>query len=218
MVTKNPMAIVPSWLRGKFNPDDVTRVEEAIMQVEKATAGELVVALARRSSAVGHVGLMAGFGWALLGGEISWFYGASPLVATGVAIAFFACGLLAGRYSPLQRILTNPADMELQVFNAASAEFLRARVMHTSAATGVLIYVSFMEHRVVVLGDSGIASKVQQSDWDEIVATIISGIKSGKFGDGLVEAVHKAGTMLSVHFPTVAGTGDELHNAIRYLD
>ncbi|MEY4631013.1 MAG: hypothetical protein RIQ81_1133 [Pseudomonadota bacterium] len=218
MVNENQTSNVPVWLRRYFSPGDAAKVEAAIKRVETATAGELVVALARRSSGVGHVAVLTGSCMALLAGEVAWMLNATTMVATGVAFLSFILGFLAGQLPFLQRFLTTRGDLEMQVFNAAAAEFLRARISHTSAATGVLIYVSFMEHRVVVLGDHAIASKVQQSDWDAIVSTIVAGLKSGKFADGLTDAVHKAGTMLSVNFPPVAENKNELHNDIRYLD
>jgi putative membrane protein len=49
---------------------------------------------------------------------------------------------------------------------------------------------------VVVLGDSGINAKVQQSDWDDVVKTIVDGMKAGKPADGLVEAIRQCGALL----------------------
>ncbi len=218
MVNENKKSEIPAWIARRLNESAIGVVEHAITGAEEKTSGELVVVFARKSSAIGHVPLIV----ALLAGvgvlEIAWMMEASQTI-TAIWILFVAVISIYVSSVPLvQRIFTLKKDRDIQTDNAAAAEFLRARVSHTQAATGVLIYISLMEHRVVVLGDSAIAAKVTQSDWDGMVSVILAGIKRKDFAGGIKSGIEIAGELLALHFPVSAGDRNELHNALRFID
>jgi putative membrane protein len=56
-----------------------------------------------------------------------------------------------------------------------------------------------MEHKVLVLGDSGINAKVRQSEWEEIVRKVVEGMRRGAPAEALVEAVRLCGDLLQKH-------------------
>lgn len=214
MVTQS----IPRWARKFIGESGLDVVEEAISQAEAQTAGEVVVAVASRSSATGHVAFLIGLVLGIVIVDLAWMLDAgSSLVACGLVIAAVAAVGLA-RIPWVQRLCTLSQDRDRQVHNAAAAEFLRARISNTRAATGVLIYVSLMEHEVVVLGDSAIAAKLDQSQWDSMVSAILSGIKRGDFAGGIKSGVEIAGELLALHFPVSPGDRNELHNALRFID
>lgn len=218
MVTDSAKIKIPDWIANRLDLTGVAAVERAITVAEENTSGELVVALARRSSAIGHVPLIV----ALLGGvgvlEIAWSMEVSQYTTAGWLFLVVVASFFMARIPLVQRLCTLKQDRDVQAENAAAAEFLRARVSHTKAATGVLIYISLLEHRVVVLGDSAIAAKVQQSDWDGMVADILIGIKNKDLAGGLSNAVATSGKLLALHFPATPGNPNELRNAVRFID
>ena len=218
MVTDSAKLKIPKWIANRLDLAGLAAVEHEISAAEENTSGELVVALARRSSAIGHVPLIV----ALLGGvgvlEIAWSMEVSQTTTAGWLFLVVVASFFMARIPLVQRLCTLKQDRNVQAQNAAAAEFLRARVSRTEAATGVLIYISLLEHRVVVLGDSAIAAKVQQSDWDGMVAAILIGIKNKDFAGGLTKAVAAAGKLLALHFPATADNPNELHNAVRFID
>ena len=197
MVTDSAKLKIPKWIANRLDLAGLAAVEHEISAAEENTSGELVVALARRSSAIGHVPLIV----ALLGGvgvlEIAWSMEVSQTTTAGWLFLVVVASFFMARIPLVQRLCTLKQDRNVQAQNAAAAEFLRARVSRTEAATGVLIYISLLEHRVVVLGDSAIAAKVQQSDWDGMVAAILIGIKNKDFAGGLTKAVAAAGATFS---------------------
>ena len=60
----------------------------------------------------------------------------------------------------------------------------------------MLLFVSLLEHEVVVLGDEGIAAKVNDDDWRTVVGHVTDGIRAGKFVDGLVRGIGDVGALL----------------------
>lgn len=96
----------------------------------------------------------------------------------------------------VRRLLAGKKELEYRVRMKAWEAFVEKEVFRTKNRTGVLIFVSFLERIVYVLGDSGINQKVEQKDWNEIVQTIIDGIKKNQLADGIINAIQKTGELL----------------------
>jgi len=130
--------------------------------------------LVRRSSTVGHVllvtftllllcvfivdlpGILVGLGgpyWVWLG--VCW------LLTSGLALAL-------QRFDFVQRALTPRIDQMRQVDLRAQIEFYELGVSQTEDRTGILLFVSLMEHRAVVLADHSIAEKLDAEIWQEL--------------------------------------------------
>jgi putative membrane protein len=111
---------------------------------------------------------------------------------TGGALGFAAAGLIR----PLKLWFAGPAAVEHHVSQRASAAFLENEVFRTRERTGVLIFLSLFERRVVVLGDSGINARVEQHEWDAVVAGIVEGIRLGQPGKALAAGIGRCGELL----------------------
>jgi putative membrane protein len=96
----------------------------------------------------------------------------------------------------------------------AFSEFCHQQISNTNKHTGIFIFVSLMERQVVVLADWGIASKLPETTWNEVVQLIISKIKIGKPTEGLISGIHRCGEILSQHFPPNGHNKNELSNRL----
>ena len=73
---------------------------------------------------------------------------------------------------------------------------IEAAVFNTRERTGILLFISLLEHRIEVVGDAGINRKVTADEWTDVVMRIREGIKAGKLADGLVAAIEMCGELL----------------------
>jgi putative membrane protein len=80
----------------------------------------------------------------------------------------------------------------------------------TTGHTGILIYVSLAERRAEIIADQAIASKVAPEVWGDAMAALLSGIRAGAAGDGMVSAVEQVGKVLAQHFPRADDDINEL--------
>lgn len=96
----------------------------------------------------------------------------------------------------VRRLLAGKKELEYRVRMKALEAFVEKEVFRTKNRTGVLIFISFLERIVYVLGDSGINQKVKHKDWVEIVQVVIDGIKKNQIADGIINAIHKTGELL----------------------
>jgi putative membrane protein len=188
-----------------FSDKDRGEIEAAVRAAEKTTAGEIVPVVVQRS---GHydeavwraatLGALAAVLVAALAHVLSGRWGiASWLWLVAPAVGGAALGFLAGRLLPgFKRLLIHPHDLDLAVHRRAALAFLDNQVFNTSGRTGILIFLSLFERRVVILGDSGINSKVEQHEWDSLVAELAGGIRAGRTAAALIAAIGQCGELL----------------------
>jgi putative membrane protein len=132
-----------------------------------------------------------------------------------------ALALLAVHLAPaLRRWLAGTELIDRRTRQRAAAAFVEQEVFRTAQRTGILIFLSLFERRVVVLADSGIHARVADGEWDAMVARIVEGIRRGDPGAALAAAIRDCGDLLVRHgLRHQAGRegepGDHLGNELR---
>ncbi|WP_103021032.1 TPM domain-containing protein [Salinibacter altiplanensis] len=187
---------------------DQDRIRDAVGRAEERTAGEIVPVVVPRSDDY-EVAVWRGIGAAMLfvltgvlltlqfydGWGLGWLF-APWGVALSVLVAGTTGGLLARYVYPLQRVLAGSDRLDETVHRRALQAFIEEEVFDTRDRTGILVFVSLREHRIEVLGDTGINQQVEPGDWAEVVARIQRGIQNDNLTNGLVEAVEMCGDLL----------------------
>lgn len=121
-------------------------------------------------------------------------------------------------FTPLRNRLT-PKQIRIQNCERfASEQFFRHQLHDTKARNGVLIFVSWDEKFVTVIGDKGINAKVGQRDWDMLISDFIGQVKTGEIEKGFMQITRGAGDLLMEHFPVTTAKTDELPNHLIETD
>lgn len=100
------------------------------------------------------------------------------------------------------------------VRDQARTEFERLHVGNTELRNGVLFFVVPEEQTFAVIGDEGIHAKCGQNFWDETAAAMETLFREGKFTDGVLAGVQRAGEVLARHYPREAGDRNELSDQV----
>lgn len=187
---------------------DEERIRTAIEQAEERTAGEIVPVVVPRSASYEVVTWRGAVGAGLLaltaillvlqfydGWGLGWLFTPWGVVVTALGAAIVG-GLLAAYVGPVQRVLAGDDLLDETVHRRAFQSFVEEEVFDTRDRTGILIFVSLWEHRIEVLGDTGINESVEPDDWAEVVARIRTGIQNDNLTEGLVEAIGMCGRLL----------------------
>ena len=200
-----------------FSKTEAERVAAVVSEVEQSTAGEIVVAEVPSSDDYGEVRLFSAIMVGLLaaaGTHLSW-----PALPVGAVLAIqFGAGMLAWLTTGLSfvlRIMLPRGRAALAVGRAAELAFLEHGVFATRDRTGVLIFLSELEHRVVILGDKGIHARLQNPGWSELVTSLIAAIKQGRTTDGVCAVIRKLGETLARDAPVLPDDTNELPNYVR---
>lgn len=202
----------------KFLTDEERRrIEEKVREAEASTSGEIVVMAVGESSnypsaimaASGAISLVLAIGGTMLyGSENLWVF------LTLFALFFIASNEAVKRIPALKRPFVSRAEIAEEVEEAAIHSFYHRKVHETRDRTGILIYISLYEHSVKVLADSGIDAVVGKQVWQEVVDTITKGIRDGRQGEAIGQAVGICGKLLSQHFPCKADDANELADSV----
>ena len=91
---------------------------------------------------------------------------------------------------------------------AAAAQFETLGMTRTAERNGVLIYVAPGSRRFAIIGDSGIHQCCGQSFWTDVAAAMEADFRAGRFTDGIIKGVARAGEALGTHFPRREGVCD----------
>jgi putative membrane protein len=208
-----------------FSESDVEDIRRAVAAAEAESAGEIVPYVvaasdhypgaAWKAAALGAIAAaLAAWAVHLWGG----FWGGRDFFWMVVpAAAGATLGLLAVHLAPpLRRWLAGGELIDLRTRRRAAAAFVEQEVFRTSGRTGILLFLSLFERRVVLLADSGIHARVEDGEWDAIVARIVSGIRHGDAGAALAAAIRECGDLLARHgLYRPAGQGIELAGDLR---
>ncbi len=104
------------------------------------------------------------------------------------------------------------------VLDRAADVFMELGMHETEHRNGVLFYFVVHKHQFSVIGDVGIHSLVGDKFWEEEVELIESYFDSGRYKDGLVAGIKRAGIKLRDHFPYQDDDINELPDEISYGD
>ncbi|HXK26161.1 MAG TPA: hypothetical protein VMS55_26090 [Myxococcota bacterium] len=194
------------------------RLAAAVRDAERRTRGEIVLVVVRACDEYGAAPWRLGVllaalvycGLQAFAAPLPWWWylGAQALT------------LLAGhalmRIDALRRLLLGPHLARERVHERAERAFFENGLTRTHGRTGILIFVAWLERRVVVLGDEGIHGALDPGEsWEEVVDLAVAGLREGRALDGLEAAVRRCGEILARHFPVSPERNvDELPNAV----
>jgi uncharacterized membrane protein len=106
-----------------------------------------------------------------------------------------------------KKCASDPVKQAVQVFEKLG--------MHkTDLRNGVLIYVSFSDRKLAIIGDQGIDSVVPADFWMSTKEKMIHHFKENRFADGIIAAITEAGEQLKRFFPYMENDENELSNEI----
>jgi putative membrane protein len=141
-----------------------------------------------------------------------------PLFIFIVVVVGGALGaLIANLSEAVKRWLASRKYMDECCRQSAENAFLEEEIFNTRHRTGIMIFISFFEHEVIVMADRGISKVVEQAEWDKMVSELISHIRSGKIVEGLEAAIKRCGEiLLEKGFHKTADDINELRDDLRF--
>jgi putative membrane protein len=211
--------------------DDDAKVAAAIRAAEARTDGEIQAIVSPSSDAYHDtvfqwalaiallpLALSAAFPHLLVGSVEALFgtWGEEPTLRTLLTCLLVATILLflIARYlfglPRLRFALTPDATKARRVRLKAVQLFKAGTEARTATATGVLLYLSLAEHRAEIVADASIHAKVDHARWGEAMAALLAGIKAGRAGDGIADAIARIADVLAEHFPHTGEDPNEL--------
>jgi putative membrane protein len=188
-----------------FTQGDRDAIAAAVRAAEERTGGEIVPVVVEASDeyevATWRAATLGALTAALVaavvyGGAGLWSTFIVAWIALPATLGATASALLVNLWPAARRAVIGDEILQRRTMRRAYQAFLQEEVFQTRDRTGILIFLSLFEHRVVVLGDSGINARVAQEEWQGIVDGVVAGIRQGTPGPALVEAIQRCGQLL----------------------
>ena len=105
---------------------------------------------------------------------------------------------------------------EIDSLKKAAEIFQKLEMHKTKLRGGVLIYLSFCDHKFAIIGDKRIHEKVGDEFWVEVKEIMLGFFKKNQLVEGLIAGIEKAGEALMAEFPRQEDDIDEISNEINY--
>ena len=204
------------------------RIADAVEAAESKTSGEIFCVLAHEVSTYREIPFAWGVAAALIVPPVVLLLGREPVLITAIfsgwsgdqigvvhsavvgalsgyaifqTILFVLVAAFAG-WPPLRRILTPTFLKRHRVRQTARHHFIASGFRLTDAEPHILIYASLLDRQVEIVAHKAIHDKVGDRPWQEAVAAVIAGMKSGDPASGFVRAIEICGAGLAAHFPS----------------
>lgn len=201
---------VPSWLKSFLDSKGAEQIEQKVRQAETKTQAEIVPMIVRSSSTKGFLPFQI---FLLCAVVILLFFRDLPYFGAFIALAAaFPFSILLAQIPVVQRWLIPKEDQIQDVYHRAHFEFFEKKLSGTKQKTGVLIFVSLVEHRCIILADETIAKEVVDETWEKAVQLLLEGIRSKKASEGFCKAIDFCSDILSQKFPAQRNNEDEIEN------
>jgi putative membrane protein len=200
-----------------LDPADRLRIEGAVLEAERNTAGEIVVAVVGSCAEYESAGWRLGATAALLGFLAAWIF--APEIGPGILLGAQAGGLVFGhllaRVQIIRRSLIPDRLMQECAERRAWSAFAENGLARTAERTGILLFVALFEQRVIVLGDEGVDQVLDPDEsWDEVIDLLLAGVREQRATEGILAAVRRCGEILQMHLPAPPKNLDQLPTAL----
>lgn len=193
------------------------RIQSVVQQVEKKTSGEIAVMVVNESDTYPEAGILGGIipAGVFALGITEYFLDGSQWYFTAITLFLsFIFYWLIDYFPMLKRIFINKTRSENQVQEQAVQSFFQKGLYHTKNNTGVLFFISLLEHKVWILADKGIYKKIEQETLQSYADDIATGIKKGNACEALICNIKKIGEILAKHFPIQTDDTNELTDSV----
>jgi len=211
-----------------FGVEQRKHVAEAVVAAEAKTSAEIVPVVATQSGrydrAEDAFGLLLGLGlfvaaWLVLQAPRDVAWGTGYMIEWWHAVLIIPAGAalgigLASRVGWLAMLFTPRTEIASEVRRAARQAFFDQRIHHTKGSTGLLLFVSLLEHQAVVLADEEVTAKLGQPALDEICETLTKALRKKPVPEAMAEAIAKAGDKLGAVLPRHADDKNELADVL----
>ena len=216
-------------LKQKFTEADLQRIKNAVKDAENKISGEIVPVIVERSgpytTAVYKSSIISATFFFLViilldryvitDASNTLYY--DPVFIFFVVVLGGVIGaLIPGISERYKKLMINQKQLDDCTRQRAENAFLEEEVFNTRHRTGIMIFISFFEHEVMVMADRGISKVVDQKEWDKIVGDLVIHIREGKIIDGIEAGIRRCGEiLLEKGFNKTADDVNELRDDLR---
>lgn len=200
-----------------FSETEKQQISALIKKAERETSGEIAVMVVDGSDSYREAEIL---GALLLSAFIALVVAVSLHHVTiwsyipAVAVFWYPAFYLMRFFPGFKLALTGKKRLEEAVSERAIRAFFEKKLYRTREETGILVFISILEHKVWILGDRGINQRIDPQFWLTLTGELAGKIREGQAFEGLCSVIEKLGRVLGEHFPQAAADTNELPDEV----
>jgi putative membrane protein len=200
-----------------FSDNEKVKIAAAIKEVEKNTTGEIAVMVTDKSDSYPESNILAGL---ILGVLVSliitqlFFEDSLTYFMIFFTVSSLFIGWVSEHLPALKRIFISKNRLDELVREQAIQSFYEKGLYKTRDASAVFFFISLLEHKLWILADEGINSKISDYELRVYARDMADGIKQGRAAEVLCMEIGKLGDLLAEHFPAKPDDENELGNQV----
>lgn len=200
-----------------FTEPEKDKLSALVKKAELETSGEIAVMVVDASDSYRETEFL---GALLLSAFIAFIAAVSLHQVTiwsyipAVILFWFPALLLMRRVPWFKLALTGKKRVVEAVRERAIRAFFEKNLYRTREESGVLIFISTLEHKVWILGDRGINERMGSQLWQALAVELAGKIGEDNAFEGVCAVIEKLGTVLKEHFPRAADDTNELPDEV----
>ncbi|MBC7961336.1 MAG: TPM domain-containing protein [Steroidobacteraceae bacterium] len=200
-----------------FSESEKQKISILVKKAELETSGEIAVMVVDGSDSYREAEIL---GVLLLSAFIALIVAVSLHQVTiwsfipAVIIFWYPALCFMRRFPRFKLALVGKKRLEEAVRERAIRAFFEKKLYRTREETGILIFISTLEHKVWILGDRGINNRIDQQIWQTLAGDLAGKIREDRAFDGLCTVIDKLGKVLEEHFPKAADDTNELPDEV----
>lgn len=219
----------------KLSAQDLSEIKNAVIDAEKNTSGEIVLALCSESSSYAFWELLTSLATSLLLmccifplapqiyswlGKFIWSIQPWHLLSAYFVITALCVLILYFLFQipAIDSLIIPNAAKNKNVTNKSLRYFTESNVYNTKNHSGILIFVSYFEKQVRIVADKGISEKISQDLWNLIADEMTENFSRGQVKNAFICAVKKCGDLLAENFPCQNENPNELSDGLVILE
>lgn len=200
-----------------FSETEKEKISNLVKSAELETSGEIAVMVVDASDSYREAEFL---GALLLSALIALIFAVSLHLITiwsyipAVIIFWFPALYCMRRFPHFKLTLAGRKRLEEAVRERAIRAFFEKNLYRTREETGVLIFISTLEHKVWILGDRGIHERIGPQVWQELMGELTGKIRMNQAFEGVCAVIEKLVGILKKHFPPAADDTNELPDEV----
>lgn len=192
-------------------------IEDSVRIAEKTTSGEIVPMLVKASDLYPAAHFRSAIAFSIIFGLLAYYSPLNfddPIILLWIQVPGLIFGYLLSYIPTVKRFFITSREIEEEVDQRAIQAFFENNLHFTRDRSGILIFVSLLEHKAKIIADSGVDKQVKDGIWDDILLKLTEKIRKGDLTEGFVQAISSCGDILSTHFPIKRDDTNELSNKL----
>jgi len=205
--------------------EDLAEISKIVKEAESQISGEIVPVITERCDSYNISAYRAG----LFSSILAFIFliisdRFIPSMAIYDPILYFTIVVFAGAFFALaaifipsfKRLFIGNDLLDQRTSDKAESAFLEYEIFNTTQRTGIMIFISLFERRVIIKTDKGIANQVDQSIWDDLVRDIVNALKNGNAKEALTLGIRRSAEIVKEKgFIISPDDKNELSNELR---